>query len=950
MALVERDYELKLLNELFAETNRGHGRIALISGAVASGKTELLHAFSDACADGGGHVLCATATSADTAVPFGVLRQLVEPLDLPADLAEGLAAPRVGPKALQALTARVLELSEREPLLLCVDDVHHADESSMESLLRLVKRMRSARVMLVLTEAACVWSVHPAFRIELVRQTRFRRFRLTPLSVDGVAEMLAQHLGQPAAWTLARETHHATGGNQLLVRALIEDYTDSVGLPGQVGGYAMGESFGQAVLTCLHRSAPETLDVARAMAVLDTTGSADRVAELLDREPKSVARALQALRSVGLVEGGRFRHSQIRSAIYDALDQHQLTRLHTRAARLLHDGAGGVTDVADHLVAARQVEADWAIAELQRAAERALAEDDEQAALRYAEFALSMCTVARQRAALRMLLTRIEWRSNPEAAARHLPPLFEAQREGHLDTAQTAALLRSVMWHGRTQDATELIERLPHLRTGEAGQPTEPLASTRHWLKHDCPQLLPPETEAAAQPATCGAGATGGAAAPGRATASPPGQQAQAAAVLRAVLGQGRDEDGRLTRVAEQILQTTALSDHTLEAVCSALQTLIYTEQLPMAARWCDSLLDEADARKVTWWQAVLSCCRAEISVRNGELAEAERQALGALRLIGVRGWGVAVGVPVGILLEVATSMGDFDSARKYLREPVPEVMFQTRYGLSYLRARGRYYLATDQLQAALANFRYCGDLMTAWGIDAPAFVPWRSDLAEVYLRLGEQERAQQLAKDQIARSGSRTSRTYGYSLRVLAATANHRARLRMLKESVEVLQARGDRMTLAQALADLSRVHHSLGDFGKARMISRRARRLTKECQAQPTTADEAAARPEKPLVVVADDAEAWTPPAEPGPPVRPPARPEPATGAGGGEVLTLSERRVAALASLGYTNREISGKLHITVSTVEQHLTKVFRKLRVKRRTDLPVDLELRAERSAC
>ncbi|WP_253860132.1 helix-turn-helix domain-containing protein [Actinoalloteichus caeruleus] len=57
----------------------------------------------------------------------------------------------------------------------------------------------------------------------------------------------------------------------------------------------------------------------------------------------------------------------------------------------------------------------------------------------------------------------------------------------------------------------------------------------------------------------------------------------------------------------------------------------------------------------------------------------------------------------------------------------------------------------------------------------------------------------------------------------------------------------------------------------------------------------------------------------------------------------LTTSEHRVAALASLGFTNREISGKLHITVSTVEQHLTKIFRKLKVTKRTDLPADLRL-------
>ena len=51
----------------------------------------------------------------------------------------------------------------------------------------------------------------------------------------------------------------------------------------------------------------------------------------------------------------------------------------------------------------------------------------------------------------------------------------------------------------------------------------------------------------------------------------------------------------------------------------------------------------------------------------------------------------------------------------------------------------------------------------------------------------------------------------------------------------------------------------------------------------------------------------------------------------------LTEAERRVAALAAAGNTNREIAERLFITVSTVEQHLTKVYRKLNVRSRSAL-------------
>ncbi len=52
---------------------------------------------------------------------------------------------------------------------------------------------------------------------------------------------------------------------------------------------------------------------------------------------------------------------------------------------------------------------------------------------------------------------------------------------------------------------------------------------------------------------------------------------------------------------------------------------------------------------------------------------------------------------------------------------------------------------------------------------------------------------------------------------------------------------------------------------------------------------------------------------------------------------VLTRAERRVALLAAAGCTNRAIAAQLYVTPSTVEQHLTHVYRKLRVRSRGDL-------------
>jgi DNA-binding NarL/FixJ family response regulator len=52
---------------------------------------------------------------------------------------------------------------------------------------------------------------------------------------------------------------------------------------------------------------------------------------------------------------------------------------------------------------------------------------------------------------------------------------------------------------------------------------------------------------------------------------------------------------------------------------------------------------------------------------------------------------------------------------------------------------------------------------------------------------------------------------------------------------------------------------------------------------------------------------------------------------------VLTPTEQRIAELVSDGRRNREIAGELLISVATVEAHLTRIYRKVGVRSRTEL-------------
>ncbi|HEX6389416.1 MAG TPA: helix-turn-helix transcriptional regulator, partial [Solirubrobacteraceae bacterium] len=60
------------------------------------------------------------------------------------------------------------------------------------------------------------------------------------------------------------------------------------------------------------------------------------------------------------------------------------------------------------------------------------------------------------------------------------------------------------------------------------------------------------------------------------------------------------------------------------------------------------------------------------------------------------------------------------------------------------------------------------------------------------------------------------------------------------------------------------------------------------------------------------------------------------------GVDALTPSERRVAEMAAKGMSNPEIAQALFVTRKTVEMHLGRVYRKLDVHGREELPVHLE--------
>jgi DNA-binding CsgD family transcriptional regulator len=156
----------------------------------------------------------------------------------------------------------------------------------------------------------------------------------------------------------------------------------------------------------------------------------------------------------------------------------------------------------------------------------------------------------------------------------------------------------------------------------------------------------------------------------------------------------------------------------------------------------------------------------------------------------------------------------------------------------------------------------------------------------------------------------------------VLAATNDLNRRPELLRKSADMLAKSGDVFELALTVGELSRVCYALGDRNQARALKRRAAGLAKACGVElPGSAKSSA--------VAA------------GTPGRSTRGTERAVSDLASQ-LSQAELRVALLAASGHTNRQIAGMLYITISTVEQHLTRVYRKLQTRCRTELAVALQ--------
>lgn len=506
-SLVGREAELAALLERWSAAVRGQAGVQLVSGSVGSGKTRLASELASEARATGALVMWATCHEAERSL---FLQPLLEALagclsSLEPQKVQRLAGrwagtlaelmPQLRPllgeatyerstpeierrHSLSAVTSVLEGLSREQPVLIVLDDLHHAGRSTVEAAFLLAGRLETRALLIVGTVASdemdgiLPLAGHAAEVLALEE--------LSPAAV----EQLRQRLGATSVDSL--ELHERTGGHaQFVVEALRLAAADQ--------GGRQPPSLRTAVLDRVARAGKDVEELLRGAAIVGGGFELDFVAELMGLATEDAAQRAGHALQAGLLttDGSRFLFagSIIRDVLYDSTPAPIRASRHRRAAAKL---AGKPEMAAVHHGAA----GDWAQAHAawSGAAERAV----RSFALRDAERLLTEAIAAagqagddgaRARALIRRGQMREELADYAGANEDHMAALAIARGIG--DEGIEAQALERLGWtayYGRDPAvASELAARAAELAESAAAAPAAlPSALVlvgriRHW-------------------------------------------------------------------------------------------------------------------------------------------------------------------------------------------------------------------------------------------------------------------------------------------------------------------------------------------------------------------------------------------------------------------------------------------------------------------------------------
>jgi len=365
-----RGDEMAALAGAFEEAAGGTPRTVLLGGEAGVGKSRLAGEFASRVRDralvlAGGCVELSTASL--PYAPFGAaLRELVRERGtaevaalLPGQAAGELAGllPEFGalPSGADPATARarlfelllaLLEgLAERQPVLLVIEDVQWADPATRDLLSFLVRNLRQAAVLMVVTfRSDDLHRTHPLRPLlaGLERMDGVTRLELGRLSRGQVGAQLEGILGRPALPSVLDAVWGRGEGNPLFTEALVNlDGTVSGGLP-----WTLRELLAGAV-----KDLPEaTQQLLRTAAVGGSRAGHELLAEVTGWDSSELTAAVRPAVAANVLvsdgDGYAFRHQLIREAVLEDLLPGERAQAHRRFALALDASAGSEAAVA----------------------------------------------------------------------------------------------------------------------------------------------------------------------------------------------------------------------------------------------------------------------------------------------------------------------------------------------------------------------------------------------------------------------------------------------------------------------------------------------------------------------------------------------------------------------------------------------------------------------------
>src|SRR5215207_1676609 len=314
MRLMERESQLAALHQYADEASHVQGRLVLVSGEAGIGKSALLKDFAQQSADA--RWLWAGCDGLFTPAALGPL------LDIAAQLGgELLSLCQADAKRDQLYSALLGQLSDLESLtVIAIEDIHWADEATLDLLSYLGRRIQHLPVLLLVTYRDDALVANDPLRLTLgglASQRTTRRLSLPTLSAAGVAR-LAQGTKFDAI-----ELHRLTAGNPFFVTEVLQAGND--GLPASVRDAVLART------RTLNAPAREALDTA---ALIGSRMQSELLVSLIDNPLVTDELISHGL----LIKDGddlRFRHEIARVVIEGAISPYRRAAIHTKIVEVL---------------------------------------------------------------------------------------------------------------------------------------------------------------------------------------------------------------------------------------------------------------------------------------------------------------------------------------------------------------------------------------------------------------------------------------------------------------------------------------------------------------------------------------------------------------------------------------------------------------------------------------